>query len=232
MASTTFAGHENDVPVQFSSYGRDENAPSLSTSAATPSLQVSESEKAQSLTQHTLRSSFQYSADVQFSPRNPRLYKLFNEAYVPFSQGKQIPEHALAALSNMFITSEEFLRLVVCKELTKGRYVYLKDGRIGFNEFTIPPHGEVIGEVLLQIGIQDRQFGLFESGSGNGRTISIYLLIMLRRRSIERNRQTARCALPVGAREPSKSQCCSKCIPDKSSRWFPRTSTRNGSRCK
>jgi len=117
---------------------------------------------------HQLRSSTEYHHEQQYVPRSTKLWKAFNSAYVPFRDGKPIPADALEKLEQFSLDSQEFYRLVTSRELPKSRYIYLQQGKVKFDEWTKPPHAEVIGEVILQIGLQDRPFGLFETGTGGG----------------------------------------------------------------
>ena len=67
--------------------------------------------------------------------------------------------------------------MVIDKELEYSRFIYLEDNKIIFDELTDPPHGEIISEVTIQIGTQDRAGGdLFNAGTGNRMFLFILLL--------------------------------------------------------
>jgi len=96
-----------------------------------------------------------------------QLSKAFSDASRYFQNRNQIPDDIIAKLSEFIIDSNTFHRLVTNKESEKTRFVYLEDGRIRFDEYTQPPHGEILTEVLEQIAAQNIP-KIFRSGSGNG----------------------------------------------------------------
>ena len=70
--------------------------------------------------------------------------------------------------------------MVIDKELEYSRFIYLEDNRIIFDELRDPPHGEIINEVSIQIGMQDRAGGdLFSGGTGNRMSLFTLLLIKI-----------------------------------------------------
>jgi hypothetical protein len=95
-----------------------------------------------------------------------KLYKAFNDAYVPFRDGKEIPEKALRNLATYTLTSPEFYTLVTDRELACGNHIYLDNGRIIFDTYTQPPHAEIIIEISDQIAYQNRNPKLFIGGTG------------------------------------------------------------------
>ena len=97
-----------------------------------------------------------------------KLLKAFNDLYIPFNEGNSIPTAARERLEEFTLDSDQFHHLVTARELPKSRYIYLDEGKIKFDEWTQPPHAEVIGEVLVQVAMQDRPFRLFDCGTGGG----------------------------------------------------------------
>ena len=93
-----------------------------------------------------------------------QLSKTFNEAYRYFSHNERIPDEITTRLSEFTVDLKTFQQLVTIKE---AKFVYLKDGRICFDEYTLPPHGAVIGEVLGQISAQNVP-KILMSGTGDG----------------------------------------------------------------
>ena len=104
----------------------------------------------------------------QYITRSTKLLRAFNAVYIPFRDGKSIPVDAREKLEEFHLDSHEFYRLVTVRELPKSQYIYLEQGKIMFDEWTKPPHAEVIGEILVQIALQDRPFRLFDGGTGGG----------------------------------------------------------------
>jgi hypothetical protein len=125
---------------------------------------------------HILRSNFRYSHADVFVPRRPNLLKAFNDAYRPFKEGQKIPEDALARLEEFTIDVPTFSILVTKREMEKGRYIYLEDGKIKFDTYTQPPHAEVINDVMMQIARQNDNPRLFIGGTAGG-SAPLYLLI-------------------------------------------------------
>ena len=114
---------------------------------------------------HILGSSFQYQHLEEYNPRLVALYKVFNDVYIPFRDGRPVPKRAREALSKYTLTSREYYALVTDRELPSGRYIYLDDGKIIFDEWTMPPHAEVIVEIVEQIAAQNRPTKLFQGGT-------------------------------------------------------------------
>jgi hypothetical protein len=79
-------------------------------------------------------------------------------------------------LEEFTIDESIFLTLVTKCELEKGQYIYLEDEKIKFDTYTIPPHAEVIANVLTQIYVQNNNPQLFMGGTGGGRTPFINFL--------------------------------------------------------
>jgi hypothetical protein len=133
----------------------------LNTSSASPKPEGQAST-------HTLRSSLQYQSLDGYVPRPVQLLKAFNNAYNPFKQGLPIPKAALDSLAKFTLSSDEYYALVTRRELERGRFIFLDEGKIIFDHATLSPHGEVIGEVMCQVSIQDRPHRLFISGTATG----------------------------------------------------------------
>lgn len=100
--------------------------------------------------------------DELYIPR--QLSKAFNDAYHYFENREKIPDEIMAKLSEFDVDAKTFQQLVTIKE---AKFIYLEDGRICFDELTLPPHGEIIGEVLDQINSQNVP-KIFRGGTGNG----------------------------------------------------------------
>lgn len=97
-------------------------------------------------------------------------------------------------LSEFTLSSDEFSALVLEKELSKGQFIYLENGRIQFDEWTMPPHGEVIGNIIIQIGRQD-VMDLFVSGTGTSAHVFIWMLMKCRRTAAPWIGQATGCSL-------------------------------------
>jgi hypothetical protein len=130
---------------------------------------------------HTLRSNFQYDNPIKYAPCiAPQFAKAFKECYDFFCRDIAIPPAALAKLSEFTLSAEQFYALVIQKELPKGRFIYMENGHIKFDEWTMPPHAEIIGEVITQIAKQDIM-DLWEAGSGGSTHVFMLMLMMCRR---------------------------------------------------
>jgi hypothetical protein len=57
------------------------------------------------------------------------------------------------------------------QETMSARFVYLDDGKVSFNNYTMPPHAEVIVEIVEQIGLQNRNPKLLQGGTGGSMSI-------------------------------------------------------------
>ena len=114
---------------------------------------------------HTLRSSHHYQHSVEYRPRPAGLIKAFNDVYIPFREGRTIPEAARRVLDSFTLTSEQYHMLVTDRELPCGQFISLHNGKLIFDEYTLPPHGQVITEILDQISVQN-QPKLFQSSTG------------------------------------------------------------------
>jgi hypothetical protein len=130
------------------------------------STNVSLTDEHPNINTHTLRSTFQYHHLEDYSLRPVKLYKAFNDAYIPFRDGRPIPQVARETLSGYTLTSQQYYSLVTNRELPCGRYIYLDGGKIMFDEWTMPPHAEVIIEIAEQIAVQNRNRKLFQGGTG------------------------------------------------------------------
>lgn len=141
-----------------------------------------------------------YSTSImKHTTRRQLLNKAFLDVYRRFVNGDPIPEDARRQLAKYTVSSDEFARLVIEPELEKGRFISLHNGHIEFDECTLPPHGEIISEVMWQIESQDRLGGdLFLGGTGN--RISLFRLSVDIRHSPRRKREMSRCALAFGKR--------------------------------
>jgi hypothetical protein len=73
-------------------------------------------------------------------------------------------------LEEFTIDESTFLTLVTKCELERGRYIYLEDGKIKFDTYTMPPHAEVIVNVVKQLECQNNNPELFLGGTGGGGT--------------------------------------------------------------
>jgi len=83
-----------------------------------------------------------------------------------------ISDESRRHLESFFVTEEEFVKLVMDRDLPDGRFIALLENKVVFDECTNPPHGEVIGEVIEQISLQDKAAGrLLISGTGNRITL-------------------------------------------------------------
>lgn len=102
---------------------------------------------------HVLRSNYQYIHNERYIPR--QLSKAFNYTYGYFKNRNPIPQDIMAKLSDYIIDAETFHHLVTNMRSESAKYVYLEDGRIRFDEYTLPPHSEVIEEVICQIRVQN-----------------------------------------------------------------------------
>jgi hypothetical protein len=100
---------------------------------------------------HTVRSRLRYEHAETYAPRlSSKLYKAFNDAYVPFRNGQEIIEDALRNLDTYTLTSSQFYALVTDRELAGGNHIYLDNGRIIFDIYTQPPHAEIIGRITVK----------------------------------------------------------------------------------
>jgi hypothetical protein len=116
---------------------------------------------------HILRSQLRYDHLETYKPRlSSKLYQAFNDAYVPFRDGEEIPENALRKLQTYTLTSPEFYALVTDRELAGGNHIYLDNGRIIFDTYTQPPHAEIIGNIVIQVASRNRNPNLFDVGTG------------------------------------------------------------------
>jgi len=92
-----------------------------------------------------------------------------------------IADESRRRLESFKVTENDFVELVIDRELADGRFIALEDNRIIFDEYTKPPHGEIIAEVIEQIGAQDRAGGrLLMGGTGNRIALSIMSLFPCR----------------------------------------------------
>lgn len=129
---------------------------------------------------HTLRSNRQYSNQEIYRRQHQSLLNAFWNVYRPFSKGNAIPDDARERLDSFRVSGDEFAHMVIDKELEYSRFIYLEDNRIIFDELRDPPHGEIINEVSIQIGMQDRAGGdLFSGGTGNRMSLFTLLLIKI-----------------------------------------------------
>jgi len=116
---------------------------------------------------HILRSQLRYDHLETYKPRlSSKLYKAFNDAYVPFRDGGEIPENALRTLETYTLTSPEFYALVTDRELPGGNHIYLDNACIIFDTYTQPPHAEIIGNIIIQVASCNCNPRLFDAGTG------------------------------------------------------------------
>lgn len=142
--------------------------PTLSTSSRSSSPSNTDLDQHNQSDVHVLGSHHKYQHDQHSVSHASELQQAFKEAYIPFSKNLPIPAAALERLLEFTINAEEFIRLVSERELPKSRYIYLKSGKICFDEYTLPPHGSIIMEIGRQISGQDDPFELFEAATGDG----------------------------------------------------------------
>jgi hypothetical protein len=91
--------------------------------------------------------------------------KAFNDVYIPFRDGHTIPMAARQALDEFTLTSDQYYRLITDRELARGHFISLTNGKLVFDEYTLPPHGAVIMEISEQISSQNRP-KLFQASTG------------------------------------------------------------------
>ena len=111
------------------------------------------------------RSSHRYRHSVEYRSRPAGLMKAFNDVYIPFRDGHTIPKTARHTLDAFTLTSNQYYRLITDRELAHGQFISLDYGKLIFDEYTLPPHGEVIMEISEQISIQNRP-KLFQASTG------------------------------------------------------------------
>jgi hypothetical protein len=104
----------------------------------------------------------------------------FFNVYHPFANRLPIPNEARQYLDTFHVSADEFCHMVVEKELPHSRFIYLEDNKIIFDECTGAPRGEIICEMIYQIGAQDRSNGeIFIASSGNRTSLYICMLIKI-----------------------------------------------------
>ena len=86
-----------------------------------------------------------------------QLRRLFNRVYSKWSRREEVDEGALAALSNLDVTEEQFLALTGNRESSK--YIALIDYRIRFDDLPLRPHGQIISYM------SDHLAGVFQTSS-------------------------------------------------------------------
>jgi hypothetical protein len=117
---------------------------------------------------HMLRSGSVYENVTIYTHPNNTFNKAFREAMYYFQLRKPgIPTSVLADLEKFSLTSAEFKTLVSAKEDSCLQHVYMDNGKIQFNHFTLTPHGDVIIEITNQISSQD-QNNYFKLSTGQG----------------------------------------------------------------
>ena len=72
-----------------------------------------------------------------------QLRRLFNQVYSKWSRREEVDERAIAALSNLDVSEEQFLALTGNREYSK--YIALIDYRVRFDDIPLDPHGQIIG---------------------------------------------------------------------------------------
>ena len=116
---------------------------------------------------HLLRSGSVYENATIYTHPNNAFNKAFRAAMCYFQLRKPIPPSLLADLEKFTLTSAEFKTLVSAKEDSRLQHVYMDNGKIRFNYFTLKPHGDVIIEITSQISSQD-QNNYFKLSTGQG----------------------------------------------------------------
>jgi hypothetical protein len=116
---------------------------------------------------HVLRSGTQYSHLVEYRRRNQALYKAFRKCYQQYIINKTLDAASKKELDAIRVSSEEFDKLVVKKEL--GGKIELIHGTIVFNVWTVFPHGAAITWLSRHVDNQDTN-ELFDSGTGVRKT--------------------------------------------------------------
>lgn len=121
-----------------------------------------------SLSIHTLRSNTRYSNQTTYQPKNQHLLNVYKEVYDYFYSKRPIPAELRHRLESIYVTEDEFIKLVVDRECPDGRYISLVDNKIVLDECTNPPHGALIFAIASQIGSQDAAGGhLLIGGTGD-----------------------------------------------------------------
>lgn len=72
-----------------------------------------------------------------------QLRRLFNQIYSKWSRREEVDEGAIAALSHLDVSEEQFLALIGNREYSK--YIALNDYRVRFDEIALRPYGQIIG---------------------------------------------------------------------------------------
>jgi len=98
-------------------------------------------------------------SDVDTAPDLKDLRRLFNKVYTKWSRAEPIDENDMSAITALYVTEENFLKLTEFREF--GKYIALIDYRIRFDELPLMPHGEVAG------AIQGYLHDVFQSGTQN-----------------------------------------------------------------
>ena len=114
---------------------------------------------------HSLRSGASYQDVAVYTKPNPAFRKTFRQALTFFQHRQAIPMALLADLDRHVLTSADFNDIVASKEEAHIHHVYLDQGKIRFNHFTLHPHGDIIIEVVTQLSAQDPQ-NLFTMSTG------------------------------------------------------------------
>ena len=120
---------------------------------------------------HTLRSQTIYTNDVVHTPWPQGLLHIFNRAYKQFVEHNHVPEDLLKELDKYTLSAQDFKNLIAQKETEKMNHIYLEEGKIHFDEYTLNPHGNVIAEFFRQVHMQDAGYRILDGSSGDG-TIS------------------------------------------------------------
>ena len=113
-------------------------------------------------------------SDVDQTPDTKDLRRMFNKVYNKWSRSERVDKEDMAAITSVYVSEENFMRLTRSRELAK--YIALIDYRIRFDELPGKPHGEVAGYMnnyLGEIFQSTSPAGVLFPASDNGMTFSI-----------------------------------------------------------
>lgn len=114
-------------------------------------------------------------SNVGPTPDIKELRRMFNKVYSKWSRSELVDAEDMTAITSVYVTEEDFLKLTESRELAK--YIALIDYRIRFDEIPKRPHGEVLGYVSQYLGEVFRSTtpaGVLFPASDNG---NVFLII-------------------------------------------------------
>ena len=82
---------------------------------------------------------------VDPTPDLKGLQRLFNKVYTKWSRLERVDENDMSAITGLYVTEENFLKLTESREFAK--YIALIDYHIRFDELPLTPHGEIVGAI-------------------------------------------------------------------------------------